>query len=259
MKRSTVPGRKVHTRKTPDDIALLPFPHLQNLPQPPFRDRTVLLRDVDPDVHAVQSPGDHAGRPRACEGIEDDVALVAEELECPGDEFLREHGRVAVLLHPPFGGNRPAGDDPLLELVGRNIRPVRRPLLFEVALGKDLEELPRVLEVRVARALPAPPGGVLAVVVVLLPEDLALPDEAAVHEVPRDDVVARDVVGKERLDVDDDPPPELQHADALVEDGEELGKVPFPVDAVRGRVVAEAEVVGRRGDDDVNALGREGF
>ncbi|OPY40055.1 MAG: hypothetical protein A4E41_01524 [Methanoregulaceae archaeon PtaU1.Bin066] len=67
-------------------------------------------------------------------------------------------------------------------------------------------------------------------------------------------MVARDIVREERLDVHDDPPAILQDPDALVEDREELLKIPFPVNPVLARVVPEPEVVGRRGEHEVDAV-----
>ena len=65
---------------------------------------------------------------------------------------------------------------------------------LEAPLAKYFNELPRVLEIWTAWALPTAPGRVLAVVIVLFPHNLAFPDHFSAHEKIADEVMAGDVV-----------------------------------------------------------------
>ena len=70
-------------------------------------------------------------------------------------------------------------------------------------------------------------------------------------------MVAGDVVGKERLDIDHNAAAVLQHPDALVKDPEQLGEVGSPMVGVSGFLIAQPEVVGRGSEHQVNAVVRQ--
>ena len=180
-----------------------------------------------------------------CERVQHGGTLEAEQLDDTVGQLFRKHGRMLVVRHIAFGGDAPSGIDPCLELLGVDVSIFCPACHLERCLAENLYELPGVFQVWAARALPTAPCGVLAVVVVLLPEYLALPDQLALQEVIADYVMARDVVREQRLHIDRYPAARLQHADALIEDGEQLVEVILPSEIVRRRAILEPEVVRR--------------
>ena len=72
----------------------------------------------------------------------------------------------------------------------------------------------------------------------------------------RNEVMTRDVVGEQRLNVDDQSTAVFENAYAFVEDPEKLFEVRLPVDSIPvfGVGVPKTEVVRRRSEDEVHAV-----
>jgi hypothetical protein len=59
---------------------------------------------------------------------------------------------------------------------------------------------------------------------------------------------ARNVIRKQRLDVDDYPRAPFQHPDGLVEDGEQSPEILLPIVRIGTALIVQAKVVRRRGE-----------
>ena len=128
------------------------------------------------------------------------------------------------------------------------------PVFFRSTFAEDFQKLPSIFEVRVAGTFPASPRGIFAIIVIFFPEDFAFPDEFSFDEMIADDVVAGDVIRKERLDIDDNAPAIFDNADAFIKDAEKFREIALPKMSVLGFLIIEAEIIRRRGKDEVDAI-----
>ena len=164
-------------------------------------------------------PGRHrAGGPYSVEGIQNDIALVAEKLERSLHQLFGKHGGMPVFLHFSFGSDTPPGKHPLFELLGAYVNAGGIALFLEGSFAEYLDKFPAIFQIGAGWAFPAAPRRVLAVIVILLPEDLALPDHFIINKELADQVMTGYVVGKQGLHVDQDPPPILGDPDTFLKD-----------------------------------------
>ena len=136
------------------------------------------------------------------EGIKNDIVLIGEQFQKTLHQMAREHGGVIVFLHVMLRRDWPLGINPLFEFRVGDINIICIARFFQIAFAENLNKFPCVFEIRTGRTAPTAPRSLFAIVVIFLPQNLTLPDESLLKEKLANEVMARNVIGKQRLHID---------------------------------------------------------
>ena len=159
----------------------------------------------------------------------------------------------------PLGSNAPFRHNPRLELLGGYIRVFARTGFFQVALAKHLDKLPSVLHIRARWAFPTAVGTHFAVVVVLLPQDFALPNHLFLNEKVAYNMMRGNVIRIKWLYVNNKSTAVFQYTNTLAENAKKHIEVLVPICRVIVVVVVKSEVVRRRCENYIDAVVGELF